>query len=514
MKKLVIVVILILSFLNIESEISAATWQFRWENTEVDIPLGESVEKYKGIPKAYLYKDNVCLTDANVSISSEGDWMYYLSDVNTKKVGTYEVWYKAYENYQYRPGTCSGYKCKITFNVYDAIAPTLKTLEEHIVVRLNSDYNPLSNIIVSDNYDSELEVGYSSNLDLTKNGTYDVEVYAYDSSLNMSTVEFKVTVNSEPPVIRCNNQKINIGLNSIFNITDYFSAHDEILGDVTSYIEYGIYDDQNDVLLPLDTSELGAKELTLRIKIQNHTVIEKYIINIVDDEAPVMCFNEKDLNEGITLDYNFGYQDYDFLKHVTISDNVEVDYNNLTFKTNCENKVGSYTVWYYYTDSVFSISGSLPVRLISYTPPAIKTENITIYQNEEFDINDYFSVTDSSDPNISSKVSFDGLDADFSIPGIYYVYIHAVNTSGRSTEAKIKVEVLEEELVSEEEVSKNNGNMSSSETKSDSKSETGFFLYDNKEELKSDLKYIIIIVGLCAALLFFLVKSKRKKINN
>ena len=40
-------------------------------------------------------------------------YLCFLSNVNTTRVGTYKVWYKAYES-NYIPGTCTDYKCLVT----------------------------------------------------------------------------------------------------------------------------------------------------------------------------------------------------------------------------------------------------------------------------------------------------------------------------------------------------------------------------------------------------------------
>jgi hypothetical protein len=101
---------------------NASTWSYKWEHTTVEIPVGESIYDYEKIPKAKLYKDGIELKDADIKIITKGDWLYYLSNVNTNVVGDYYVWYKAYE-YKYMPGTCHDYKCLITFKVVDNEKP-------------------------------------------------------------------------------------------------------------------------------------------------------------------------------------------------------------------------------------------------------------------------------------------------------------------------------------------------------------------------------------------------------
>ena len=103
----------------------AATCEFRWTNTVVRIPLGGNLSEYSIIPEAKLYRDGILLADANVSYLRTGDFLNFLSNVNTTKIGTYKVWYKASENDKYCPGTCTGYRELISFIVEDSIAPKL-----------------------------------------------------------------------------------------------------------------------------------------------------------------------------------------------------------------------------------------------------------------------------------------------------------------------------------------------------------------------------------------------------
>lgn len=509
MKKYVILIIFFTALFKINVDIHAAAWSYKWENTTIEIPLGASINDYYLKPKASLYKDNVLLEDAEINIISEGDWMYYLSDVNTKRVGTYEVWYKAFETEKYRPGTCNGYKCKVSFIVYDDIKPEISVLEETITLRLNSEFDPLINVIAKDNYDEDLTIDYITNLDLQKNGEYIVNVYAIDSSNNKAETSYKVIVNSNPPIIKYNHKEINIPLNGAIDIKAYFEAYDEILGDVTSYLEYGEYDEENEILKPIDTTTIGKKLLTVRLMIQNHIIMKQYEANIIDDVAPIMSFNQRDINEGITLDYNYGYENYDFLKHVSITDNVEIDYNNLTFNTNCEKKVGTYTVWYYYNDSKFNVTGSLVVHLISYDPPVIEVSDITTYVYEQIEYENYIKIIDESDPNILSRMKIFSDNVDMATPGIYYAEVYVINSSGRDAEEKIRVEIL----ALEEENNSVSADSSDSNSSTE-KSNTSIFSSNVIKDLKSDSIYLIIITILVGLIVFFLYKLKRKKITN
>ena len=105
-------------------KVHATSWKFVWQNTTVHVPVGSSIEEYKNVPVANLYRNEILLTDSQVTYNTEGDWMYYFKDIDTRKIGTYQVWYKAYDA-KYSPGTCTGYKALVSFVVEDKVSPTI-----------------------------------------------------------------------------------------------------------------------------------------------------------------------------------------------------------------------------------------------------------------------------------------------------------------------------------------------------------------------------------------------------
>ena len=80
MKKLILFISLLISLflLTFNNIYASASWKYVWFNTVVEIPIGDSVENYKDKPYAILYKNNVALTDTNITYSKDGDWLYYL----------------------------------------------------------------------------------------------------------------------------------------------------------------------------------------------------------------------------------------------------------------------------------------------------------------------------------------------------------------------------------------------------------------------------------------------------
>ena len=133
-KFIILIFIFVLFFSSYVIKAYAATWEFRWTNTTIDIPVGGNLSDYAILPEARLYKDSMLLTDAKINYLLEGDFLYFMSNVNTSKIGVYKVLYKESETEKYKPGTCNGYKAIITFNVRDLIPPTISIASDNIFV--------------------------------------------------------------------------------------------------------------------------------------------------------------------------------------------------------------------------------------------------------------------------------------------------------------------------------------------------------------------------------------------
>lgn len=430
MKRVFLVVLIIFSFMIISLNISAASWRYEWENTTIYIPVHSSLENYKNIPKAILYKDNIVVEDAKISYLTEGDWLYYLSDVNTSILGEYEVWYKAYENTEYRPGTCLGYKCKIKFIVVDEIPPKIEVIEPIVKLRRNSDFDVISNVRVSDNYYQDLTITSTNNIDFKKVGSYIVKVYVEDGSYNYSSIEYVVEIyeNNYPYLIYKDvGNSLKIPLNGKIDFSDFFEAYDEIDGDLSNYINYP----------NIDTSLIGQKEYTFSVtNFAGLTSSINVVVEIVDDAKPEI---EIIGSEIIVLDYTINFEEYDFKKHIMIHDNTTVDYSRLSIFHNIENKVGSYTLWYSYTDLTYVVTKSAEVKLRSYTKPEIIVEDIVCYEDCDIDLKDFITIVDLSDENVIDSLVIYDENVDYSTEGTYYAEAYAINSSGLSTTSNFKV---------------------------------------------------------------------------
>ena len=418
----------------------AATWEFRWTNTVVNVPLGGNLSEYSLIPEARLYRDGALLADANISYLREGDWLYFMSNVNTTRVGTYKVWYKASEKDKYRPGTCTGYKALISFVVQDLVDPKVDILSDNVFIQRESiapttaRYEELTNQLKAnvnafDNY-SECEIVLSHNIDFTSIGTYEVVASAIDSSGNRDSKPFKVTIyDSSYPVITFNgtgDNYLKIPLNGNANIRECFTATDEIDGDISSLIEYPI----------VKVDEICDYDYTVSVKNKSGNTTTKTIrIYIVDDTPPTMRLQTHNL----ILDYKTNFDEYDFASKVSLSDNLPINYDNLTIETDVKNEVGSYTVWYKYTDGVYEVSDTIDLKCISKEKPKIVVEDIVIKAKSNANLKDFITVYDESDSNIYESLEIDDSKVDYLKKGTYYATVCATNSSGQSATQRIKV---------------------------------------------------------------------------
>ncbi len=453
MKKVLLAIFFFLSFILVEIRICASSWRFEWEDTIVHIPVGDSIEKYKDIPCATLYKDNVLLSDADITYLRDGDWLCYLSNVNTSVVGEYEVWYKAFENDKYRPGTCPGYKCKVKFIVEDTEAPIIEVIQPHLKLRRNSEVNLLDNVYIHDNYFSELTITETNAIDYSMLGAYEVNVYAIDGANNRSQAQFTVEIYEDKgPNILYKNEgsPIYFPLNSVANASDYFTAYDEIDGDLTSRIQYPKIDTQS------------VQEFDYTVRVQNAVGLEasKTVrICIVDDQIPEIELTEE--NDIVFLDYSLDFTTYDFRKHIkNIVDNKPIDYKNLTITHDLKNEVGSYHIRYTYTDSTYITTKVLEVKLRSYQKPEFQIDDVRVKEGESLDLRDYVLVYDPSDANIGKTMEIIDTEVDYETPGTYYAEVYAINSSGLSNIERFKVIVEEsvEPLSQNEKASTKMGN--------------------------------------------------------
>ncbi|MDE7094962.1 MAG: hypothetical protein K2O23_00585, partial [Anaeroplasmataceae bacterium] len=220
--------------------IYASSWCFVWDEatTTIDIPLGGNLQNYVNIPKAKLCKDGEVLEDAQISYITTGDWLYLLTDVDTRKVGSYQVWYKAVEN-KYKPGQCQGYKTLVTFNVVDLEKPIFISYPKSITYLIGSAKPKYEEQITATDNSGSCKVTVDDSLvDYERPGSYEVILRASDGR---NITEQKIELLVEDPIgpvitFLGENNKIILTKGEEVKLQSYFKAIDKIDGDVTDSI--------------------------------------------------------------------------------------------------------------------------------------------------------------------------------------------------------------------------------------------------------------------------------------
>lgn len=419
--------------------VSASTWSYKWENTYINVPIYSSIYDYSDLPLAKLYRDNKYLSDARITYNTNGDWLYYLKDVNTNVPGEYLVWYKAIET-NYRPGTCNNYKQLITFNVYDDIHPQIHILQPEITIPLNTKS---LEIIEGKHFTiTENVPGYNVSVNteaviLNQIGRYKVEIVVSDKSNNIAKeILYINVVDSTGPVINLLTQSNPIELEKGKEVDwrDYLSAVDEVDGDVFASLiieerlDLDNIGNYNGILFSFFDREGNKTEIRLNIK-------------VVDTIPPELVLTTSQ----ITLEYLQDFGVYNFRQYIKTAldgqvdmiDEVEIDTSNLL------NSVGIYYVYYSLVDEDLNTSNAiLKVNVVSSQKPSLELTNIKILVGEEINFLDYIKVQDNSDANVIDTLTIDTTNYNNTEAGIYYVNVTCHNSSGLYASGTIKVEVL------------------------------------------------------------------------
>ncbi len=431
--KRIIFLIFVLFITLISVNTHASSFKFVWENTLVEVPFGDSVDKYKEIPKAHLYVDSIEKPDANITYNRDGDWLCYLRDVNTNVLKDYYVWYKAYENDVYRPGTCTDYKCKIQFKIVDKEAPKITILNQEI--NLNSgttDFDPLSNVTITDNCTKDLKISYSPKFSELGNGSHTIKITAADESGNITEASFKLNIidSTLPYFVKLKSDQLIFDVGSTASLEGYYEAYDDVDGNITGKINYPT----------IKTDKPGDYTYELKVSDSSGNVAtEEVNVTIKDLTIPTIELSK----ETDILSYDINLNTFNYLKYVSnITDNDTINYNNLTYETNLINKVGSYYIRFKYTDGTNLVYKDLIIKLVSYKKPNVETDMVPLVVGNYVDLKDYIKVTDPSDENINLSIIIDDDNVNYYKEGSYIASVYAINSSGISTEEDVEVKIL------------------------------------------------------------------------
>lgn len=470
MKKIIYILILFLFFtINVEAD----SFKFVWDEQtlNIDVKLNDNINKYIYIPKADLYKDGTKLENTNITYIYQGDWLYLLTDVDTSRVGKYQVWYKAQEH-NYQPGQCSGYKTLVTFNVIDTEKPKFIEFKDEITYLIGGEKPKYNNLFTATDNSGNCTILFDESLiDYNTPGEYILTITASDGMLSLSKTSKIIVKDSIGPVVTFlgENNKIILTKGEEVALQKYFKAIDKIDGDVTSSIAYENF------------TTLEAKKFNLEVSFsdnnKNITTVN-VLIEIVDkDEISIELYNKclvLDYKDDINLALKNNIKSA-YLGQKHIEDKVIINTNSL------KNEVGSYIVTYSYNVNDKEEIVNCEVKLLSSAYPILLVENIYINVNQTINILDYITVSDESDKLIKDKIEYDDSLVDYSKEGVYPVRVTVTNTSNLSSTDTIYITIK--------------GN-------------------EEKESYSITFILIIIMGVITAGLLFFILYSLRRKSNN
>ena len=169
---IIVLVLGILSFFGYKYYIGHYRYTFKLKN-DITVNLNDEV-----VPKDYVKK----IKNATVKYGS----------VDTSTVGEKELKYTITDKFKKK----HNYYLKVT--VKDNIAPVISgnNKESVYVDSKIEDYNKY--VKVTDNYDKEVKITHSGEVDTSKKGTYEVVYTAEDSSGNKTTHKITFTVKDKP----------------------------------------------------------------------------------------------------------------------------------------------------------------------------------------------------------------------------------------------------------------------------------------------------------------------------
>ena len=412
-------------FLLLSFKSNAASWHFEWEQTYIEVPLYANIDLYVTIPFARLYKDNHLLEDAEITYQRTGDWLYLLSDVDTTKIGTYQVWYKAYEK-KYLPGQCQGYKTLVTFQVTDDVPPVFSESNPkeitHLIGSPYPDYQQLFH--ATDNSGSCQITVRDDQVQYQIPGIYPLFVTAFDGTLSTEVVVDVIVKDLEAPQIECflENRKLVVEQYETVSLLPYFKATDQIDGDVTDSLSASFF----------STDQVGQYNVTVTFEDRQHNQSKMTIVlEVVNTKELVLSL----LSDELVLDYTGSYDASFFKQNIQTStygtdnllEEVEVDLSAL------KKKVGTYTIWYSIDHANQQKEVSCKVVLLSYEKPILEVSEINIPLGESFSYLDYIFVSDASDDEILKTLVIDYGKVDYTKEGRYQVMASVTNSSGLTT---------------------------------------------------------------------------------
>ncbi len=424
MKKILMILFALL-FLMLQVDVFAGiVYTIEWENTIVNVEVGDPITDYLSIPKAYLCQNGYRVDKYVGILWGEDDTDPDYIDTNT--IGTYYLTYRAVSEIEETT--------RVTFVVSDSIPPTINELTS-LRTSVGGGINYSNYFQIYDNYYSKdsLTIVYDDSLvDYNKVGEYSLLVIASDPSINTTTYETKVIVEglSSNPKYEPISKSFQIAYGDLFLASSFFQAYDATGKNISSYIE-----------AELDTTSLGNHKVQFSVTDDyNNTTTWFQNILVYDDILPKLTLNQDRIEINVStvdsLNKEWFLNIIESCDDNAGIDSIEVEYASI------KKAIGEYSVTYTVLDLAGnSFAKTLIVSVVCESIPQIEVNDIYISVGDSVNYYNYFKVIDAYDGDITLNATIDSSNVDTNTEGIYFVYITAKNSYGKTNYASITVHV-------------------------------------------------------------------------
>lgn len=210
---------------------------FTWYNTELTIPLGESLEPFLNIPYAKLNDPNL---DPNIYYEKNGVNYTYQSIIQTSVVKTYRLDFRVHSP-KYNVSSTQ----TITIRVVDNIPPVFdkvplitvpvfsKTVDYTLGLQYHDNYSEITNMVL---------IIDSNAVNLNQIGVYPIMYTLYDEFDNETKIQSSVLVKDYYAPMITQTKPLIIEPNQSWVISDYFIVKDNYDTVVNTIIDDSLVD--------------------------------------------------------------------------------------------------------------------------------------------------------------------------------------------------------------------------------------------------------------------------------
>ena len=372
-----------------------------------DVPVGG---KMPNLLEGLMYQDNYDdASQMTVEVASH--------EVNLNVIGQYII------TYTITDASFNQVTGQTTLRVFDHIPPEIK-IKKAMIHPVNTPFNWTHYLTITDNYDRIITpVIDDKDVDYHVIGQYNITIYAYDQSLNQSTLHTTIEIiDTIAPVIKFKSNPSAISVHQ--EITRAFL--ESYILSVTDNYNILSFDDLM-IAHDIDPSRLGEYRIYVTVYDESGNMgYAELKVKVIDDKRPeialkapleFLVFEPKPH----LMDYFIITDNYDAVEDIIIQ-------ISGTFNTN---QVGSYLITVTATDqSKNKTVAYFHLYVIDQTPPTITlNQDIVITDFTPKPLELFFVVTDNYNAASDLKITIDDQKVSYHQVGIYQFTICAEDLS-------------------------------------------------------------------------------------